>query len=148
MCVTHLSESWMKNTGKHWVLVVILVSLSVAFKFLEHLFCMYFLQFTDFLFITPFIILLMRWGFFVCFLNCWQRAFFFPPKKIFTKQGKMDCPIIPGAHISFRSSGCCPLLVMNPATVAKTVNHIRINCKIGPVIIFSLALPRNRSKKR
>lgn len=137
----------MKNTGKHWVLVVILISLSVAFKFLKHLFCMYFLHFTDFLFITAFIILLMHWGFFVCFLNCWQRAFFFPPKKSLPSRVRWTVQFIPGAHISFRSSGCCPLLVMNPATVAKTVNHIRINCKIGPAIIFSLALPRNRSKK-
>lgn len=89
----------------------------------------------------------MHWGFFVCLLNCWQRAFFFPPKKIFAKQSKMDCPVIPGAHKSFRSSGCLPILVMNPATVAKTVNHIRINCKTGPVIIFSFTLPRNKSKK-
>lgn len=145
ICVT-VGWKTLGNTA-YIVLVVILVSLSVAFTFLEAVFCIYFLHFTDFLFITLFVILLMHWGFFVCLLNCWQRAFFFPPKKIFAKQSKMDCPVIPGAHKSFRSSGCLPILVMNPATVAKTVNHIRINCKTGPVIIFSFTLPRNKSKK-
>lgn len=86
-------------------------------------------------------------GFFCLFFKLLAKSFLLPTKKIFTKQGKMDCPVIPGAHISFRSSGCCPLLVMNPATVAKSINHIRINCKTGPAIIFSLALPRNWSKK-
>lgn len=147
----HLCESWMKNTGKQLTLGFSSnfsqseCSIHIAWACTFHVFYSLY-----WLFITCFIILLMLWWFSCCglfFFNCWQRAFFFPPKEISVKQGKMDCPVIPGDHISSRSSGCLLLLVMNPATVAKTVNHIGINCKIGPVIILSLALPRNKSKK-
>lgn len=137
----------MRNTGKHslhWVLVVILeCSIHIPQAYILHVFSSLYCLSCYYIFC----ILLMHRGGVVYFLNCWQTPFFFPPKKFFAKQGKTDYPVIPCGHISFRSSDCFPLLVINPGTIAKAVNHIRINCKIATAIIFSLALPRNKSKK-
>lgn len=65
----------------------------------------------------------MHWVVVVFVLKLLAKLLLFPVKIPVAKQGEVDCSVIPGAHGSFRSSGCFPLLVMTAAIATKTKPH-------------------------
>lgn len=122
----HLYESWMKKHGEAQLTLGFSCNFSqsecnthVPHGNILHIFSsLYRLPFY-----YTFISILMHWVVVVFVFKLLAKLFLLPIKIPVAKQGEVDCSVIPGAHKSFRSLGCFPLLVMIAAIATKTKPH-------------------------